>query len=86
MKLERIIDYAASIAIALALALIAVGITKIVYTPTDRDIGRVVEGQELIQHKKLMKKHGQRNTEAVLVYQDGSQWYRNEAGQLCRFK
>lgn len=86
MSMDRFIQYVACIGIALAICLIGMGIAKIVYTPTEKETGRVIEGAEKARHDRLMKKHGIRNTAVVYVHQDGSEWYYNHKQQYCRFK
>lgn len=75
-----------TLSLAAGLMMIGVGLAKIAYLPSERDIGRALEGTELLIHKAKMKKHGIRNTEMVYVHHDGSEWYFNEKRQYCRFK
>lgn len=75
-----------TISLALGLLLLSWGLVKIFYHPTEAEIGRALEGRELLIHKAKMRKHGIRNTEMVYRHWDGSEWYYNQTGKYCRFK
>jgi len=82
----KYLSYLVTVSLAAGLMIAGIGLAKIAYRPTEKEVGRVVEGAEKVRHDRLMKKHGVRNTETVYVHHDGTEWYYDQKGNYNRFK